>query len=157
MAVYIYNHSEELWFHNNGKVAIIKKGNKIKPYDVEYFLRVHPDRIDCIEKDPVIETISQILDVSDLKDLVKAQGQQIGELINVIKSSASEVRYIKEGDDSYKPESIRLKEPEFLLSIGDIDIDNITAVGTAGNTITLESDINDKLLKLAKLRKSTVK
>lgn len=161
MATYIYTFPEELWFNSGGSSTLIKNGNFIKPKDVEYLLRTHPDRVVCIERD-IVERKEykepSLLGLEDLKFLVRDQSDQIKDLIETIKSSSSQqVVYVqsKEGIESFtdKVEKIDIEEPEFQPYLKHIETENITVTGNIqDNSVTKKSDVEEKLNKLRKLR-----
>lgn len=156
MAKYIYKHTKPLWFVNHGKSKILNNDELIKPDDIDYIKQTYPGRILCIEED-----IKESDNLLELKSLVATQSNQIQELINVLKSTAGNTQVIIKSIDSSNvlPESensIKIKEPDFRPSSAlDINSDDITVVGSAGDSVTSTSgiDISEKLKKLSRLKK----
>ena len=159
MATYIYTFPEELWFNSGGSSTLIKNGNFIKPKDIEYLLRTHPDRVVCIERDIVErKEYKETGLLDDLKFLVRDQGYQIKDLIETIKSSNSQqVVYVQSMDGieslTNKVEKIDIEEPEFQPYLKHIDTENITVTGKLAKSSTeSSSDLQEKLNKLKKFK-----
>ena len=156
MAKYIYQHSKPLWFVNHGKTKILNDKEAIKPDDIEYIKQTYPDRIICIEED--IKDPNNLL---ELKEIVATQSNQIQELINILKTTGNNTQVIFKSMDSsdtvFNSENkIKLNEPDFKpISTLDINSDDITVVGSAGDTVTSTSgiDISEKLKKIISIKK----
>lgn len=156
MAKYIYQHNKPLWFVNHGKTKILNDKEIIKPDDIEYIKQTYPDRIICIEED-----VKNLDTFSGLKEIIVTQSNQIQELIDILKltrNNTPDVIKLANSSESLDElnDKIIINEPNFRpTSKLDINYEDITVSGSAGDVITSTSEINisEKIKKLSLLKK----
>jgi hypothetical protein len=178
---YEYLGEEDLYYVSSGTARIVKRGQRIRDNDEDYFLTRYPDRIKLIpgtEKKVLIDVSAPSnQELSGLRTVVEGQSktidrqsEQIDKLIEAL-TKVTELppsviqtfipQPMKEcsvseingvNDFSYNIEKPKI-ENAFIENV--VKADGITAAGTAGDARGEGDKIDDKISKLRKFKKKS--